>query len=101
MHANHIGLLAEKLITKHETNPFYGVVHPSRDGQKNINEKSKTTSNQKQTEKRKLKLLEKEEYVNHIQTLLKSNIKLVNFPIHLFSTSLQFSDVSRSKERVH
>ena len=56
MHANHIGLLAEKLITKHETNPFYGVVHPSRDGQKNINEKSKTTSNQKQTEKGKIKI---------------------------------------------
>ena len=47
------------------------------------------------------KLLEKEDNVNHIQTPLKSNIKLVNFPIHLFSTPLQFSDVSRSRERVH
>ena len=56
MHVNHIGLLAEKLITKHERNPFYGVVRPSRDAQKNINKKSKTTSNQKQTEKRKRKI---------------------------------------------
>ena len=51
--------------------------------------------------KEKEKLLEKEDNVNHIQTPLKSNIKLVNFPIHLFSTPLQFSDVSRSRERVH
>ena len=56
MHVNHIGLLAENLITKHERNPFHGVVRTSRDGQKNINKKSKTASNQKQTEKRKRKI---------------------------------------------
>ena len=56
MHVNHIGLLAENLITKHERNPFHGVVRTSRDTQKNINKKSKTASNQKQTEKRKRKI---------------------------------------------